>query len=125
MQIRLNGSSNNMSGRVEIFNPNFGWGTVCDNSWYITNSNVVCRQLGFTGAAILNRDSAYYGEGNGTILLVNFRCNGKESYIWDCPNNALHKHACTHQQDAGVECITCKKGYIIDGLGCVGMYPPK
>jgi hypothetical protein len=113
-----------MSGRVEIFNPNFGWGTVCDNSWGITDSNVVCRHLGFTGA-IATRGAAYYGEGSGPILLVNVRCNGKESYIWDCSHNGWTKHACTHMEDAGVECITCKKGYIFDGVGCVGMYSPK
>ena len=113
-----------MSGRVEIFSPNFGWGTVCDNSWSITDSNVVCRQMGFTGA-IATKGAAYYGEGSGPILLVNVRCNGKESYIWDCSHNGWTKHACTHMEDAGVECITCKKGYIFDGVGCVGMYSPK
>ena len=110
-----------MSGRVEIFHPMFGWGTVCDNSWRITDSNVVCRQLGFTGA-IATRNAAYYGEGSGSISLVNVRCNGIESNIWNCPHNGWNKHPCTHKEDAGVDCITCKKGYTFDGIGCVGMY---
>jgi deleted-in-malignant-brain-tumors protein 1 len=106
---------------VEIFNPNFGWGTVCDDSWNITDSNVVCRQLGFTGANAA-RYRAYYGQGSGSILLDDVRCNGKESYIWDCSHRGLNKHDCTHWEDVGVECL-CKKGYTFDGTRCAGMCP--
>jgi deleted-in-malignant-brain-tumors protein 1 len=120
-QIRLNGSGNDISGRVEIFNPNFGWGTVCgDYYWDISDSNVVCRYLGFPGANAV-RNGAYYGEGSGPILLSKVRCNGNESYIWDCPHGGWNKYDCSHSSDAGVECL-CKKGYTFDGASCVGMY---
>jgi hypothetical protein len=103
LKIRLNGSSNNWSGRVEICHPNFGWGTVCDDIWHIGNGNVTCRQLGFTGAKMV-KSSAYYGEGSGPILLDNVNCSGKESHIWDCPHLGWNKHNCRHHEDAGVEC---------------------
>jgi hypothetical protein len=110
-----------MSGRVEILNPNFGWGTVCNYSWEFTDSDVVCRQLGFNGANAV-RGGSYYGEGSGPILLSEVQCTGEESYIWDCSHGGWNKHNCSHSRDAGVECL-CKKGYTFDGARCVGMYP--
>ena len=123
LQIRLNGSGNNISGRVEIFNPNFGWGTVCGYSWDMTDSNVVCRQLGFTGANAV-RHEAYYGKGSGPILLSEVECNGKESYIWNCSHRGWNIKGlyCSHWRDAGVECL-CREGSTFDGSRCVGMYP--
>ena len=123
LQIRLNGSGNNISGRVEIFNSNFGWGTVCDDVWDITDSNVVCRQLGFTGANAA-RYRAYYGEGSGPILLDDVSCSGTETHIWDCSHGGWNRHKsyCSHSRDAGVECL-CKKGFTFDGVRCAGMCP--
>ena len=101
--MRLNGSSNNKSGRVEIFNPNFGWGTVCDDLWDITDGDVVCRQLGFTGSNNV-RSRSHHGQGSGPILLDDVQCNGNESYIWDCRHRGWNRHDCRHTEDAGVEC---------------------
>ena len=52
------------AGRVEV-SINGTWGTVCDDSWTVTNTRVVCRQLGYGGGT-----TAYYGPGTGKIILL-------------------------------------------------------
>ncbi len=97
-------STNNKTGRVEIYHPSFGWGTVCDDYWDDTDSRVVCRQLGFSGVNA-TRNEAYFGEGTGQILLDNVQCTtGNESYIWNCIHGGWNVHDCYHYEDAGVDC---------------------
>ena len=103
LQIRLNGTENNHSGRVEVCHPTFGWGTVCDDTWHIEEGLVTCRQLGFTGASAV-RTNAYYGQGSGPILLDDVSCAGHESHLWNCTHIGWNKHNCGHHEDAGVEC---------------------
>jgi len=45
-----NSSSTYSSGRLEIFLYE-QWGTVCDDSFGITEADVACRQLGYSGAS--------------------------------------------------------------------------
>ena len=47
--IRLQGGTNT-SGRVEICN-NGAWGTVCHDSWGITDARVACFQLGLPSSS--------------------------------------------------------------------------
>ena len=105
VKIRLVNSttSKNNTGRIEVYHASFGWGTVCDYGWDDVESDVVCRQLGFTGANV-TRARAYCGQGSGPILLDNVRCTGSESYIWDCIHLGWNKHYCGHHEDVGVEC---------------------
>ncbi|XP_028418179.1 scavenger receptor cysteine-rich type 1 protein M160-like [Dendronephthya gigantea] len=96
LQIRLNGSSNNMSGRIEIYHPRLGWGTVCGmihigGNGYAhlknTAANVVCRQLGFSGGTVI-RTLDFYGKRSGSpAIFSNVQCSGDESFIWDCSHN--------------------------------------
>ena len=53
--IRLIGGVTTREGRVEICYQN-QWGSVCDNGWGVSDSQVVCRELGFhvTGMHLLN-----------------------------------------------------------------------
>ena len=44
--VRLVGGSTDNEGNVQICYKN-AWGSVCDDNWGMSDSNVVCRQLGF------------------------------------------------------------------------------
>uniref|UniRef100_A0A4W2C6V8 SRCR domain-containing protein n=1 Tax=Bos indicus x Bos taurus TaxID=30522 RepID=A0A4W2C6V8_BOBOX len=68
-------------------------GTVCDDSWSLTEAEVVCQQLG-CGQALEAMRSAAFGPGNGSIWLDKVWCGGRESSLWDC----------AHEEDAGVRC---------------------
>ena len=106
LQIRLVNPINNNTGRVEIYHPSFGWGTVCgDSDWTKVEGGVVCRQLNFTRANAVNSNS--YGGGSGPILLDNIKCTGNESYIWECSHRGWnsYRYGCdTHSYDVGVDC---------------------
>lgn len=103
LKIRLANSENSYSGRVEIYNPEFGWGTVCDDDWDRVSGDIVCRQLGFTGSN--ETLGVFYGEGTGPILLDEFYCTGAETHIWDCKlHDGWNNHDCDHSEDASLDC---------------------
>eukprot|EP00057_Strongylocentrotus_purpuratus_P035343 XP_798676.3 PREDICTED: neurotrypsin [Strongylocentrotus purpuratus] len=91
-------------GRVEIFYGD-AWGTICDDNWDILDADVVCRQLGYTGA-IRALKRAYFGPGDNLIWIDDVACTGNEKRIQDCPNAGWGTHDCLHLEDASVECST-------------------
>ena len=50
--LRLSGGQYSNEGRVEVFIPGRGWGTVCRDGWDNDDATVVCRQLGFSTSGI-------------------------------------------------------------------------
>lgn len=57
--IRIVGSNLPWQGRVEVCKLQ-AWGTVCDAGWTQEDSDVACRQAGFSGQGTLIIDSQNY-----------------------------------------------------------------
>ena len=99
---RLVGGATDNQGRVEVYH-NGEWGTVCDDSWDITDANVVCRQLGYSGATSAP-GQAFFGRGRGPIHYANMVCTGREARLADCFHRGIGIHNCDHGEDAGAVC---------------------
>ncbi|KAM4042699.1 antigen WC1.1-like [Anomaloglossus baeobatrachus] len=103
-KVRLAGGDSACSGRVEIFY-NQAWGTVCDETWDLSDGHVVCRQLG-CGTAENTPGGAHFSPGTGPIWLERLYCNGTESSVSQCGGVVSKNSLCIHAQDAGVICTS-------------------
>ncbi|CAI9166177.1 unnamed protein product [Rangifer tarandus platyrhynchus] len=101
-KLRLRGGDSECSGRVEVWHSG-SWGTMCDDSWSLTEAEVVCQQLG-CGLALEAVRAAAFGPGNGSIWLDEVRCGGRESSLWACAAGPWGQSDCKHEEDAGVRC---------------------
>ena len=93
-------------GRLEVY-VSGAWGTVYDDLFdtNLNAANVVCRQLGYSGAVSVHC-CARFGEGNGTTWLDEVRCTGSESSIFNCGHGGYGVENCGHDEDVGVTCST-------------------
>ena len=102
--IRLVSGISENDGRVEIYYNNT-WGTVCgDNYWSITDSNTVCRQLGYTGA------TGYYytpflDHENVPVWMGSVSCGRYDLCLGKCNFlNGFGNSRCHHTQNVFVNC---------------------
>ncbi|EMP42516.1 Deleted in malignant brain tumors 1 protein [Chelonia mydas] len=101
-QLRLVNGPNRCTGRVEVLH-NQQWGTVCDDSWDLTEARVVCWQLG-CGTALSAPGGSQFGRGSDPIWLDNVHCTGTEAALSECRARPWGIHNCHHGEDASVVC---------------------
>jgi len=84
-EVRLIGSVRDVyRGRVEVLY-NGVWGRMCfSGEWTITESNVVCRQLGYDGALSETYNGGGFDVEAGVIVFTNVECVGNENSILNC-----------------------------------------
>ncbi|XP_041629289.1 T-cell differentiation antigen CD6 isoform X4 [Vulpes lagopus] len=99
--VRLTGGSSPCAGRVEMLEHR-QWGSVCDDTWDLEDSHVVCRQLN-CGWAVQALPGLHFAPGRGPIHRDQVNCSGAEAYLWDCPGLPGAGY-CGHKEDAGVVC---------------------
>lgn len=99
------------AGRVEV-NISGSWSTVCNNGWSLTETDVVCKQLGYTGAVNFTSGSTtvdMFGvaDSKQSIITGNVSCTGNETSLFDCLGfdpNVPTQCSTDHTQDVGVIC---------------------
>ncbi|XP_031241044.1 soluble scavenger receptor cysteine-rich domain-containing protein SSC5D isoform X2 [Mastomys coucha] len=102
-QVRLVAGPSRCSGRLEVWHDG-RWGTVCDDSWDMRDSAVVCRELGCGGPRQPDPAAGRFGWGAGPIWLDDVGCVGTEASLSECPAASWGKHNCAHNEDVGVTC---------------------
>ena len=103
--VKLVNGPTSHQGTVAVYKGN-AWGTICDDSWSRSDSDVVCRQLGFERSAYAWH-RAKYGRGPGLVLIDQIRCPYDADHILQCTPKISRWgiHDCTHSEDAGVDCV--------------------
>uniref|UniRef100_A0A3P8TNZ3 Neurotrypsin n=1 Tax=Amphiprion percula TaxID=161767 RepID=A0A3P8TNZ3_AMPPE len=87
---RLVGGAGSHEGRLEIFYHG-QWGTVCDDGWTDSNTQVVCAST-------------------CPILLDDVSCTGKEPSLLLCNRREWLRHDCTHHEDVNIACSPERSG---------------
>ncbi|XP_063963111.1 deleted in malignant brain tumors 1 protein-like [Lytechinus pictus] len=104
-EIRLVGGPTDAEGRVEVLYDG-SWGTICDESWDLSDARVVCTILGFDGA-LGTPGAAWFGQGSGIIFLDEVECYGAKDNLADCFHRGIGNWSyCGHERDAGVICYS-------------------
>ncbi|XP_038067608.1 deleted in malignant brain tumors 1 protein-like isoform X3 [Patiria miniata] len=112
--VKLAGSEPLFKGEVQILLEGV-WGAVCDTDWQLSDGEVVCRQLGYSGAKSVYQSQNPRDFGNEDSAFPTLRqpmCSGMESKIMSCKNSGWSQDDKCEKGRSGVECNQ-QKGLLI------------
>ncbi|XP_078390910.1 scavenger receptor cysteine-rich domain-containing protein DMBT1-like [Cetorhinus maximus] len=118
-KIRLMDGSDYCSGRVEVYYNNI-WGSVCDDSWDMLDTQVACKELG-CGTAKAAPGNGHFGAATSSFWLDEVNCNGTEFKLSQCQSNSIGEHNCSPGEAASVICSEYATVRLINGPNpCTG-----
>ncbi|KAK6194751.1 hypothetical protein SNE40_000318 [Patella caerulea] len=103
LKLRLTGSTEKHTGRLEIFYEG-SWGTVCDDGFDQHAARVACRQLHYPFSNPVALAGAPFGPGTGSVLIDDIHCFGNETSLLGCESKPLGHTNCKHSEDIGLIC---------------------
>lgn len=88
-------------GLVEVFVKG-QWSSICADLFDANDANVICLQLGYTKAAVIN----YHTKNPNTLIVLDdLECNGDEQQIIHCKaTETATSIYCANNQDVYVQC---------------------
>uniref|UniRef100_A0A3P9GXQ0 Soluble scavenger receptor cysteine-rich domain-containing protein SSC5D n=1 Tax=Oryzias latipes TaxID=8090 RepID=A0A3P9GXQ0_ORYLA len=111
--VRLTNGPHPCAGRVEVYN-NGQWGTICGESWDLSDASVVCKQLD-CGRAHKISTLTEYGLGSGHAFTHRFECNGREQTLSQCSQRSIQGLTCNTTSVAGVACTASLEARLVNG----------
>ncbi|XP_038069987.1 deleted in malignant brain tumors 1 protein-like [Patiria miniata] len=109
------------SGRVVIYFER-ELGTICGNGWTTVNSDVLCKELGFTASEKYdgNKDVTWLSD-NPKVLLESVNCEGDEQRLVQCSHSGWDNSDCDHKGDVWVRCIYQMESSVSSSLSAGGV----
>ncbi|XP_038062169.1 uncharacterized protein LOC119732624 isoform X33 [Patiria miniata] len=115
--VRLAGSEPLYKGEVKIRLEGV-WRAVCDTDWQLSDGEVVCRQLGYSGAkSVYQSENPNGNEDSDFPTLRQPVCSGTEANIASCKNSGWNHVDKCEKGRVGVECYQQQDQSIKDEQG--------
>ena len=86
-------------GAIEILHEG-RWGPICDDGFTITEANVACRHLGFSGAVSFSTITGAAAD----FWLDDVSCTGTEEFLDQCTHSEWGVHNCSATETQAVVC---------------------
>lgn len=83
------------------------WGTVCDDSFNVTDSQAACRTLGFNGDSYSNTNPGF-SESTVPIWMDDVHCTNSSTNFLECSHSGWGIENCGHGEDVLLDCNSCK-----------------